>query len=136
MKGKKNRAIIISFISGLILFIIWNSVSQPGVQDLEGNFKRVAFYRNENNTGPVERIYAVTVSDTLWEEMKKYGAFMPHTKYGTTKVFFFQESKPAPEKLLSGQNNFDQDYQVYCLGKYEKDAMGQVSFIPFPFLNR
>ena len=136
MNSKKTRAILISFFSGLILFIIWNSFSQPGVQDLEGNFKRVAFFRNENNTGPVDRIYAVTVSDTLWEEMEKYGAFMPHTKYGTTKVFFFREGKPVPEKLLCGQNNFEENFQVYCLGKYEKDAMGQVSFIPFPFLNR
>ena len=136
MAGKKLFGFVGALVVGLFLYIIWNSVSQPGAQDLEGNFKKVAFHRNENNTGPVERIYAVTVSDTLWGEMKKYGAFMPHTKYGTTKVYFFREGKPVPEKLISGQSNFDPELQVYCLGKYEKDAMGNVSFIPFPFLNR
>lgn len=133
MAGKKLYGFVGAVVAGLFLFIIWNTLSQPGVQDLEGGFNKVAFYRNENNTGPILRIYAVTVEDTLWEEMKKYGEFMPHTKYGTTRVYFFREDQPYPTELSPQQNNFDPALQKYCLGKYEKDAMGQVSFVPSPF---
>jgi hypothetical protein len=106
---------------------------QPGVQDLKGNFTEVAFYRNENNTGPVIRIYAVAVEDTLWEEMKKYGNYMPHTKYGNTKVYFFAKGKSAPSKVFPGEENFEKDYQPFCLALYEKDAMSGVSFQKNPF---
>lgn len=133
MKGKKLYIVVAVLVGIVIVSIFWNSFSQPGVQDLEGNFKRVAFYKNENNTGPVERVYAVTVADTLWGEMEKYGAFMPHTKYGNTKVYFFLDKNPAPENLVAGQKNFEERFEEYCLAKYEKGAMGQVSFIKDPY---
>lgn len=133
MKGKKLYIGVGAVVGILVLSIFWNSFSQPGVQDLEGDFKRVAFFKNENNTGPVERIYAVTITDTLWGEMEKYGAYMPHTKYGNTKVYFFLEKDPAPELLMPGQENFEQRFREYCLARYEKDAMGQVAFVKDPF---
>lgn len=122
----------------LLLFIIWNSFSQSGVHDLEGDFRRLAFERNENNTGPVERVYAVSLSDTLWAEMQQYGRLMPHTKYGNTLVYFFLENKPHPTAFVSGVSGpekIDPAYQPYCLATYEKDAMGNISFIKKPFLN-
>ena len=132
MKGKKLYSVFAGVVGILIIFIMWNSFSQEGVQDLDGNFRRVAFYRNENNTGPVKRVYAVTVSDTLWGEMEKYGAYMPHTKYGNTRVYFFLENNPVPTQLQAGQENVDQKFRKYVIAKYEKDAMGQVSFIRNP----
>lgn len=133
MKGKKLRNIIAAILLILVGYIVYDAFMQPGPQDLEGNFSEVAFYRNENNTGPVNRIYAVTVEDTLWQEMKAYGNFMPHTKYGNTKVYFFLAGKPAPTQLFPGKENMDKQYQPYCLALYEKDAMSGVSFREQPF---
>ncbi|CAN5577378.1 hypothetical protein BH23BAC1_BH23BAC1_46850 [soil metagenome] len=130
-KNKKLRWFIV-FISIVIGFIIYDSFSQPGVHELEGNFKEISMYRNENNTGPIIRIYAVTTSDTLWTEMKKYGDLMLHTKYGNTKVYFFSENQPVPDHLYPGDRNFDENYDSYCLAKYEKDIMDQVSFTRYP----
>lgn len=127
----KHIFILISTI--LILYFIYDSFSQPGVDDLNGDFKEVAFYRNENNTGPIVRIYAVTVADTLWQEMEQYGNYMPHTKYGTTRVYFFLNSQPAPEQVQPGQQNFEKQFEPYTLARYEKDAMGQASFMRYPF---
>lgn len=116
------------FVIGLIFYIVWDSLTQPGIGDLKGRYEEVAFYRNENNTGPIVRIYAVTVSDTLWAEMEQYGAFMPHSKYGNTKVYFFHRQDDYPQEVFPGEENFDLHYKDECLAVYEKDAMGKVSF--------
>lgn len=111
-----------------IFFIIWNTFTQPGIRDLQVGFKERVFYRNEQNTGPVIRVYVVTVADTLWAEMKQYGNYMPHTKYGSTKVYFFRDNKPWPKQINESTAGFDERYQQYCIAVYEKNAMGQVSF--------
>lgn len=133
MKGKKLTLGISILVAVLTFAIIWDSFSQAGVQDLKGDFKRVAFYKNENNTGPVHRAYAVSTSDTLWQEMEAYGNYMPHTKYGTTKVYFFHHSSPAPDKLIEGMESLPKEYRKYCLARYEKNNMGQVSLQKYPF---
>jgi hypothetical protein len=117
----------------LVAGIIYSSLSQPGINDLPGNFTEVASYRNENNTGPVQRIYAVTVSDTLWSEMEAYGNFMPYSKLGSTTVYFFHESQLFPAKLVPGDPNFPPDFNVYCLARYEKSSMGAISLTRYPF---
>ncbi len=117
----------------MVAWFIYDTMSLPGVDDLEGDFKEVAMYRNENNTGPITRIYAVTVEDTLWQQMQAYGDFMPHTKYGNTKVYFFLGDQPAPTEVQPGQVNFEERFQENTVAKYEKDAMGQVSFVRYPF---
>ncbi|WP_162052890.1 hypothetical protein [Pontibacter pamirensis] len=129
----KLKYILIALSAVLVIWFIYDSFSQPGPQDLAGDFKEVAMYRNENNTGPIVRIYAVTVADTLWEEMQTYGEFMPHTKYGNTKVYFFLKDSPAPEEVFPGEPNFAQQYQEYNVAVYEKDAMSQASFRKHPF---
>lgn len=91
MSRKNIRYAILFLIGAVITYIVFDSTSQPNVNDLKGGFKEVALYRNENNTGPITRIYAVTATETLWDEMKKYGDLMPYTKYGTTKVYFFRQ---------------------------------------------
>jgi hypothetical protein len=127
----KHILLILSLV--LIAWFIYDSFSQPGPQDLKGEFKETAFYRNENNTGPIIRIYAVTTSDTLWQEMEAYGNFMPHTKYGNTKVYFFHNSQPAPSQVTPGDVNIPAPSQQHVLAIYEKDAMGQVSLRKYPF---
>lgn len=117
----------------LVVGIIYSSLSQPGINDLTGNFQEVATYRNENNTGPVQRVYAVTVSDTLWSEMETYGNFMPYSKLGNTTVYFFNESQPFPTKLVPGDRNFPPDFNAYCLARYEKSSMGDIRLTRYPF---
>jgi len=125
----------IAIFSGIMVvgYILWTSFSQPGPQELHGDFKEVAFARNEQNTGPVVRVYAVTVSDTLWQEMNQYGEYMPYTKYGTTTVYFFLNSNPAPASISLDTQGNDEIFRRYCVGKYEKSTMGQVSLLKFPF---
>ena len=117
----------------IVFWIVSDTLTQPGVADLKGEFIEMSKYRNENNTGPVIRIYAVFASDTLWNEMKAYGDFMPHTKYGNTKVFYFIDKENTPNKLGASEPYFDSQFQKYCVGQYEKTAMGETRFKKFPF---
>ncbi|WP_221394539.1 hypothetical protein [Dyadobacter sp. NIV53] len=133
MSRKNIRYAILFLIGAVITYIVFDSTSQPNVNDLKGGFKEVALYRNENNTGPITRIYAVTATETLWDEMKKYGDLMPYTKYGTTKVYFFQAANSAPDKLVAGEVNFEKSFNQNCIGVYLKDANGQVSLTREPF---
>ena len=114
-------------------YFLYDSLSQPNVKTLAGNFRETASYRNPNNTGPIRRIYTVTVEDTLWKEMQQYGEMMPYTKYGVTTVYFFRDDMPAPDSLSPAPPYFDRRFREQCLGVYEKDAMSSVTFIRYPF---
>ena len=129
------KYILIAITAAIIMYIVYESLSQPAGKDLKGNFKELAFYRNEQNTGPVLRIYVVSVSDTLWKEMEVYGDYMPHNKYGNTKVYYFLEQKPAPGSLSPEDGSFDKQYHKNCIAKYEKGAMSQTVLVKYPFRN-
>lgn len=116
----------------VIALVFWDSFSQPGIANLPGDFTEVAMYRNENNTGPVKRIYAVTVKDTLWDAMKAYGNYMPYSKLGTTTVYFFKAPGRFPTKLQPGSVNFPSEFNANCIGKYEKGSMGSVNLQKYP----
>ncbi|MFP4092138.1 MAG: hypothetical protein ACLFUB_08525 [Cyclobacteriaceae bacterium] len=128
----KKRYIFGPLIVLLMAWFVREAVTQPGIQDLAGAPEEVAFVRNENNTGPVKRIYVVSIADTLWQEMEKYGSFMPHNKYGNTQVYFFLKGQPHPESL-SLETAITEEYQPYCLARFEKNAMGSESFVRYPF---
>ncbi|MEX2513716.1 MAG: hypothetical protein WD398_12495 [Cyclobacteriaceae bacterium] len=132
MKTKYWTYLIITVLGLLVVYMMYETFSQPGVADLEGHYQEISHARNENNTGPVVRVYAVYTSDQNWEEMKAYGDYMPHTKYGNTKVFFFDQDMEQLDLNLS-LPFFDKKYQSSCLGVYEKSAMGEVSFKKNPF---
>ena len=120
----------------LVALMVWNILTEPGITDLQGNFKEVAFVRNEQNSGPVNRIYAVTVNGQHWKEMERYGNYMPHTKYGITRIYFFSNKKKYPTKLLLSDNNIEDSFKEYCIGIYEKNGMSQVSLRKYPFINK
>ena len=128
---RQTKIILLTVTAALLVWFTWDAFSQPGVNDLKGGFEEVATYRNENNTGPIVRVYAVTVADPENAEMEAYGNYMPHTKYGNTKVFFFSKDKPFPKEVVPGETNFPAEYQPNVIGRYEKDAMGQVNFKKF-----
>ncbi|MCH7399614.1 hypothetical protein MM236_16575 [Belliella sp. DSM 107340] len=125
--------VIILIVVFLVIWIGKESFTQPGVNDLELEFEEMAFYRNENNTGPVIRVYSVYAADTLWNILEEYGAFMPHTKYGNTKVFFFDSKENSPKTTFPEEPYFDEKYYKHCIGKYEKSSMGDEKFVKFPF---
>ena len=127
------RTILILLVAVAAGYFIFDSITQPNTKSLAGNFKETASYRNPNNTGPVVRIYAVTVEDTLWHEMQLYGQMMPYTKYGTTTVYFFKRGEAAPDRIEAEPPHFGSQYQKNCLGKFRKDAMAAETFSKFPF---
>ena len=100
---KKYKVYILAVSVLIIITIIWNTLTEPGIKDLKSDFKEVAFIRNEQNTGPVIRIYAVSLKTENWEEMEKYGNYMPHTKYGTTRIYLFLSNGEIPEELNFGE---------------------------------
>jgi len=117
----------------LIFFMVRDVFDQPGIEDTKAGFKEILKYRNANNTGPVQRIYVVTVKDSVWKEMEDYGNLMPHTKYGNTKVYFFMENANIPKTLEPGEVNFDPQFNKSCIALFEKSAMSQVAFNRHPF---
>lgn len=132
MNKKRNYILIFLVVAGF-LYMIKDSFFQPGVEELKGNFKELGFTRNENNTGPVLRLYSVSLSDTLWKEMETYGNYMPHTKYGVTKVFFFLHGASAPSEVSIDTQKPASEYQRNCIAMYEKDANSQVKLVRYPF---
>ncbi|RZK22308.1 MAG: hypothetical protein EOO56_09030 [Hymenobacter sp.] len=128
----KPRYLALGATALLLSWFVYDSLSQPTGQDLPGNFQEVAAYRNKNNTGPITRVFAVTVADTLWREMRQYGDLTPYTKYGNTKVYFFRQGQPVPKVVQPGEVNFSSEFNKYCLAKYEKEVMSNVSFRKFP----
>lgn len=116
----------------LVFFIVKDTLNQPGVENMKAGFTEVAKFRNANNTGPVQRIYVVTARDSVWKELEDYGNLMPHTKYGSTKVYFFMENTDIPMALHPGAVNFDPAFNKSCIALYEKSAMSQVAFNKYP----
>ncbi|GGF41774.1 hypothetical protein [Echinicola rosea] len=134
MKNTKKLYYLIGIL--VLVLLVWmvnDTFTQPGVKDLHTTFREVSAYRNENNTGPIRRIYAVEVSDTVWHELEQYGKLMPHTKYGKTQVYFFMENTQAPEDINGEEPYFDPARYPDCIGKYEKKAMGEEYFKKYPF---
>lgn len=124
---------LLLFVLALIGWMLKDTFTQSGIEDLKGGFAEVGSYRNENNTGPVQRIYSVTVKDTTQAQLKEYGDLMPHNKYGNTKVYYFLEGKEVPSKLSPGDINFDTKFNNNCFALYEKSAMGNVGLVRWPF---
>lgn len=128
MKYFKVKYLLIVVVVAGLIWMLGDSFTQPGVSELKGNFSEITFFRNENNTGPVMRVYAVSVADTLYNEMISYGNLMPHTKYGTTTVYFFKTGAPAPTTLKADKPQVPEEFKTSCIGVYEKDGMSKVSF--------
>lgn len=130
---KKNKLVILSLSVIAIATMLWNVLSEPGIKGLKGNLKETAFIRNEQNTGPIIRLYAVSIDQEYWADMEQYGNYMPHNKYGTTRVYFFLSNKPYNGKLELGDRNIEKEYQQHCIALYEKNGMSQSSIVKYPF---
>jgi hypothetical protein len=124
---------VIYYILGLVIVIVVimiakESFIQPGLERFEGKYKTLGTYRNENNTGPVIRLFAVKSldSDYLW--MEEYGNSLPHTKYGRTIVFFFSDNLDQEVKLSPKAPHYKQSLQPFLIASYEKTPMGEIRF--------
>lgn len=133
MRNKSVRIISIGVVVILTILIIKDTFTQSGVNELKGGFNEVAKYRNENNTGPVQHIFAVSVADTAAAQLLEYGNLMPHHKYGTTKVYYFLKGTAIPKQLFPGEINFDAKYNSSCFALFLKGPMGDVDLIKQPF---
>jgi hypothetical protein len=120
--------IIAGVVLALVIMIAKESFFQPGMERFEGKYKELATYRNENNTGPVIRIYAVKAIDSDFAWMEEYGNSLPHTKYGRTMVFFFNGEIDEEIKLSPKEPHFMQALRPYLIASYEKTPMGEVRF--------
>ncbi len=120
---------MIGAVVGILLYqIINSSLSQPGLERFEGKYEEIDFYRNENNTGPVLRVYAIRVLDEDPTWMKEFAEAQPHTKYGRTLVFFFSEKLSQPVKLSPTEPYFSAQFRGYLLAEFEKTPMGEGRF--------
>lgn len=126
-----NKRIGIILLISLIIMMIWSSLIESGLSDLETQFTEQAFVRNENNTGPVQRRYIVTVSDTVWSELERYGRLMPYTKLGSTEVFFFKAGSNHPTELNLKGEPFPKTYEAGLVAIYSKNTMARVNFKKF-----
>lgn len=131
MKKNKLFTLIIAVIA--IMAMLWTVLNEPGIKGLKGNLKETAFIRNEQNTGPIIRIYAVSVDRENWIDIEQYGNYMPHNNYGTTRVYFFLSNKSYKGKLELAGSNIEEEYKQDCIALYEKNGMSQSSLVKYPF---
>lgn len=128
----KRNKLIYYLIGVIILFVLYqiinSSVSQPGLERFEGKYEEIGFYRNENNTGPVLRIFAVRALDTNEDWMREFADAQPHTKYGKTLVFFFSEKLTQEIKLSPTEPYFSSEFREFLLAEFEKTPMGESRF--------
>ena len=125
---KRPSALII--ILGITVFIILamivkESFSEQGIAAYQDQFEEVGYYRNENNTGPVLRIYAYRTQVEDPEVLKSFADLLPHTKYGRTLVFFVNESVKATVVLSPESPYFPESLSPFIFAKYEKTPMGE-----------
>lgn len=109
MNRKRNKIWWFSIALIVLLgYFIWDSYSQPSISDLPGDFKEVAFVRNEQNKGGIVRVYAVTVGDLVQARYEDCADLFPVNDYGSiTKVYFFDKNKPYPTTLRIEEPHFE-----------------------------
>lgn len=114
-------AIPLIFLAAIILRDVF---FQPGISELEGGFKEVAFVRNEQNKGGIVRIYAFTVADSASANYLACGDMLPHNEYGSsTTAYFFLSNDPFPTTLQLDVPHFDIG-QFHPVARYVRNEQG------------
>ncbi|TCV12860.1 hypothetical protein EDC17_102229 [Sphingobacterium alimentarium] len=107
---KKNKKVWLLAVPIILIlgYMIWDSYSQLGIKDIPGDFEEVAFVRNEQNKGGIERIYAVTVGDLHNAKYEDCAELFPTNDFNSvTRVFFFDKNKPYPTTLKIEPPHYD-----------------------------
>jgi len=117
-KNKKLWFLVIPIVL-LIALMLKDSFSQKSIGDLPGDFKEVAFVRNEQNKGGIIRIYAVTVGDITQANFDEAAKLFPTNDYGSsTTIYFFDKNKDFPTTLSIENPHFDgQKYSPISISK-------------------
>src|SRR5690606_5426314 len=110
----------------IIVIVVRDSSLLKNTEKIRGGFTEVAFSRNENNSGPVIRLYSVKVDSPLVANFQGYGNSMPHTEHGTTRIFFFDSSKGAPDKLSLQSPHYD-TVRYDAVSIFQKNAVGKTT---------
>jgi len=129
----KRNKLIFYLIGAVVLIltiqIIRSSFSNPGMERFAEDFEELGFYRNENNTGPVLRIYAIrSLHSNTPEYMQEFADAQPHTKYGRTIVLFFSPDLNEKVILSPQEPFFPEKFQPFLLAEYQKTPMGESRF--------
>ncbi|MFQ3214309.1 MAG: hypothetical protein ACJAT1_001823 [Marivirga sp.] len=128
------KKFFILLITGFMVAILLNVIFTENINSIDGGFEELAFTRNENNTGPVHRLYAFSVQDTLWENIQQHADLLAHTKYGTTEVYYFVNSDQAIPIALNLENSQNSNFdKAACIGYIKKGGMGNLSLKRYPF---
>ena len=105
--------------------IVKESFSGQGVAAYQDKFEEVGYFRNENNTGPILRVYAFRTKEQDPEVLKSFANLLPHTKYGRTLVFFVAETWKEPVVFSPNPPYLPNSIQTHLLAEYEKTPMGE-----------
>lgn len=133
MLSRNTKLLLIAL--GLGLTVLITLLSGDSAAQFETQFTEVASYRNPNNTGPVKRIYLVTVSQENHEEMLAYGGLQPHSKYGTTTVYFFPRGTALPTDISPQDLPLSDALGQACLARYRKLGQGQERYERGPLVD-
>jgi len=121
-----NRKNILGLIAiAISIGLVYGMLTSRTEDQFQTRFQEVASYRNPNNTGPVKRIYLVTVSEENHDEMRAYGDLQPHSKYGTTTIYFFPKGTKLPASISPADFPLAPELARTCLSRYRKLAQGQ-----------
>jgi hypothetical protein len=112
-------------VLGVLGLIVKESFSGKGVADYQDKFEEIGYFRNENNTGPIRRVYAFRTKEQDPEVLKSFANLLPHTKYGRTLVFFVAETWKEPVVLSPESPYFPELLRSHLFAKYEKTPMGE-----------
>lgn len=113
MQRKRKLWLIVLGLAIILGYGIWEAYNQPSIEDLPGEFKEVAFVRNEQNKGGIIRLYAVSVGDMQNANYESAADLFPTNDYGSmTKIYFFDKNKGFPTALSIDTPHYD-------TGKYE-----------------
>jgi hypothetical protein len=115
-------------VVAVLFLIVKESFSGTGTSAYQEQFEELGYYRNENNTGPVLRLYAYRSLNSNPEVMKEFADLLPHTKYGRTLVFFFEDAVIDSVALSPEAPHISPSLQPQLLATYEKTPMGEGRF--------
>jgi hypothetical protein len=112
----------------VLFLIVKESFSGTGTEAYQEQFVELGYYRNENNTGPVLRLYAYRALTADPAVMKEFADLLPHTKYGRTLVFFFDDAVIDSVTLSPKAPHISTILAPQLLATYEKTPMGEGRF--------
>jgi hypothetical protein len=125
---KRNQWLVIfigTIVLGVMGLIVKESFSGKGVADYQDQFEEIGYLRNENNTGPILRVYAFRTKEQDPEVLKSFADLLPHTKYGRTLVFFVGKSWKEQVVLSPESPYFPESLRSHLFATYEKTPMGE-----------